>query len=87
MLKDVYEASQQSNGSALQENEKYIDSISGKMQKLTNQLHELANIVIDSDGLKLMLDIVNALLSGVNKLAKQFGILNTAIGGAIGLIA
>jgi len=40
------------------------------MQILTNKTQELANITINSDGLKIMLDIVNALLSGVNSLAK-----------------
>lgn len=85
MLKDVYEMSKQSEGSAQEELDKYLDSISGKMQKLTNQLHELANIAIDSDGLKVMLDVVNALLSGVTSLAKQFGVINTVIGGIVGI--
>ena len=85
MLKDVYAASQQSQGSAQEELDKYLDSISGKMQKLTNQVQELANIAINSDGLKVMLDVVNALLSGVTALGKQFGVLNTVIGGFMGI--
>jgi len=70
LLEDVYNKSINSEGSAIKENEKYLDSVSGKMQILTNKTQELANITINSDGLKIMLDIVNALLSGVNSLAK-----------------
>lgn len=85
LLNDVYEASQQSQGSAQKELDKYLDSITGKMQKLQNTLHEVTNITIDSEGFKVLLDIVNALLSGVSSLIKTFGGLNAIIGGAVGL--
>ena len=80
LLEEVYQSSLQSAGSALQENEKYLDSISGKLQLITNQMQEFATITINSDGIKAVLDIVNSLLSGVNSLAKGFGVVNTAIG-------
>ena len=86
MLEDVYNASLDSAGSAMIENEKFLDSISGKVNILQNQLQELANIAISSDSLKMMLDIVNSLLSGVTSLASKFGVLNTVIGAFAGVL-
>ena len=86
LLENVYEKSQESAGSALVENEKYLDSISGKLQILTNNMQELVYVTIDSEGFKVLLDIVNALISGVGTLAKQFGSLNVLIGGAAGIL-
>ena len=80
MLEDVYNASQTSQGSAQQELDKYLDSITGKLQKTTNLLHEMAATTLDSDGLKIILDIINALLSGVAALTEEFGGLNMVIG-------
>ena len=86
MLEDVYNMSAQSTGSALEENQKYLDSISGKMEQITNRFQELANIVIDSDGLKLVLDIANSLLTVITKLIEQFGGLNAILGVMSGVL-
>jgi len=64
----------------MQENEKYLDSVSGKMQKMQNHLEEMANIVANSDGLKVILDLVNGILSGATKLLDVFGGLNGVVG-------
>ena len=85
MLEEVYEASQNSAGSAVEENLKYLDSISGKMQQLTNNAQKIANLVLDSEGLKTILDIVNALVGAVAALAEKFGGLNLAIGAVAGI--
>ena len=85
MLEDVYKASQNSAGSAMEENLKYLDSISGKLQQLTNSAQKIATLVIDSEGLKTILDIVNALVKGVADLAEKFGGLNIVIASILGI--
>lgn len=86
MLEDVYNMSAQSIGSASEENQKYLDSISGKMEQITNRFQELANIAIDSEGLKLALDIANSLLTVITKLIEQFGGLNAILGVMSGVL-
>lgn len=85
MLEDVYKASQNSAGSAMEENLKYLDSISGKLQQLTNSAQKIANLVINSEGLKTILDIVNALVKGVADLTEKFGGLNIVIASILGI--
>ena len=81
ILESAYETSKNSAGVGQRELDVYMDSIQAKTIQLTNSLQELANISINSESLKTLLDIINALLNGVNSLAKQFGVLNTVVGG------
>jgi len=80
LLEDVYEQAKQSEGSAQEELNKYLDSVAGKLQLITNKIQELATLTFDSEGLKVILDIVNLILSGVLKLSDAFGALNVAVG-------
>lgn len=80
MLRSVYETSQNSTGSAQEELDKYLDSVSGKITQLQNQLQELASVSINSDGLKMLIDAATQLLSLVTSLVDNFGLLNTAAG-------
>ena len=84
VLEKAYETSRDSAGVGQRELDIYMDSIQAKTTQLTNSLQELANITINSEAFKTLLDVINALLSGVNALAKQFGVLNTVIGGIAG---
>jgi len=85
-LERAYETSKGSAGIGQRELDIYLDSIQAKTTQLTNNLHELANITVNSEGFKTLLDLVNLLLSGVNSLTKAFGGLNIAIGGIAGLL-
>jgi len=80
ILEKAYETSKGSAGIGQRELDIYLDSVVAKTTQLTNKLQELANITINSDGLKVMLDLVNLLMTGVNGLAKAFGSLNLAVG-------
>ena len=86
LLKNVYESSLESQGSAQEELSKYLDSVSGKLQQTKNILEEIATVTINSEDLKMLLDLVNSILSAVAALAKQFGSLNLVLG-AVGGIA
>ena len=55
--------SMDSDGSALQENERYLDSIDGKMSQLSNNVQEFWATVIDSDTVKTVLDVLSNMVS------------------------
>ena len=53
-------------GSALAENEKYLDSIDGKTQKMTSSFQALASSLIDSGFVKFFIDAGNGILQFLN---------------------
>lgn len=53
---NALEASKEAAGSATEENEKYLDSVDGKMSVLSSKFEELSNKSIDSDLLKGIID-------------------------------
>ena len=66
-----------SQGSAYAENEKYLDSIQGRIDLFTNSLQTMWMNFIDSDVLKFIVDLGTAAL----KLVDNLGLLPTVIGG------
>ena len=86
MLKDVYESSQQSHGSAQEELNKYLDSVQGKLAKLQNRLQELAAVSIDSEWLKTIIDLGSGAIKIITDLGKQFGTINMLLGGIAGFL-
>lgn len=77
----VIEAAENSENSALEENEKYLESIEGRTQKLTNQLQELAFISIKDDWIKNAISGLTTLLGLVTKLVDKIGIVPTILSG------
>ena len=69
------EASAKSAGSALKENEKYLDSIQGKIDQLKNATQSMWNNAIDSKVVKNFLSIGTAIV----KVIDRIGILNSAL--------
>lgn len=86
MLEEVYEASKDSAGSAQQELDKYLDSITGKVTKLQNAIQQLSFNVIDSEPLKVIIDLLTGAVKLVNTLVENIGSLNLVIGGAAGIL-
>lgn len=75
-LRSVYESSANDyQGSAQQELDKYLDSITAKLQKFTNEVHSFWTGLIDSNVVKFFIDLGAELL----KLVNTFGQLKTAI--------
>ena len=66
ILKEAYMSSMNADGSAMKENEKYLDSLEGKIQQFTNAAHEALNSAIDSQWLKDLIDLGTTLLGIVN---------------------
>jgi len=84
-LQEVYEASLNSEGSAQQELDKYLDSIQGKAAQFQNALQELTASAIDSSWIKGFIDLGTQLLNLLNDLGGAFGHLNTLMGAAAGI--
>lgn len=75
-LREAYEASLSSEGSALEENQKHLDSISGHLDQLKNKWQEVWSGT-GRDVVNPILDIGSAILDLVNKI----GLLQTALMG------
>jgi TP901 family phage tail tape measure protein len=82
-VEEVIETSMDSSGSAMAENAKWLDSIEGKTTQLTNAMQALWNDAINSDKIKLFLDLA----LGATKLVDTIGLLPTALAGVIGYFA
>lgn len=86
MLEEVYEKSKDSAGSAQQELDKYLDSITGKVTKLQNAIQQLSFNVVDSEPLKVIIDLLTGAVKLVNTLVENVGGLNLVIGGVAGIL-
>ena len=73
-------------GSALNESNKSATNLTGTLNKLSNSWTKLVNTVINSDGLKTGVNILNSLLQGVTAVTEKLGSLGT-IGLGAGLFA
>ena len=80
-LKAAYETAMNSAGSAMQENERYLDSIQGKIDKFTNALQTFWMDAISSDFVKGVVDIGTTLLNILDEIIKKIGLVGTAITG------
>lgn len=79
---DVTEAVQKASnaeGTATEENEKYMNSMQGKINDLITSWQELSNTFLSSDFLKGLIDGGNTLLSILDSITGTFGTLPTLI--------
>lgn len=67
-VEKVIEASADSAGSALQENEKYLDSIQGKIDQFSNSLQSMWSNTLDSGVVKWFVDVGTQLIKIVDTL-------------------
>ena len=73
-------------GSALEESNKSAENLTGTLNKLSNSWTEFVNSIINSDGLKAGINLVNKLVEGATSLTSTLGSLGT-IGLGAGLFA
>ena len=67
-VEKVIETSAQSSGSALRENERYLDSIQGKIDQFTNATQEMWNNFLDADAVKFIVELGTKLIKFVDTL-------------------
>ena len=85
LLKSVYESSQEAEGSAARELDKYLDSIEGKMEQFTNSLQKLATDLIDNDLVKGFIEGGQKIIEVIDSIAEHIPLITTAIG-ALGAV-
>lgn len=73
----VLATSQNSSGSALSENEKYLDSINGKISQLKAQFEDISRQVLSSDTVKWVADLLQNTLKLVDGVAQLKMLLPT----------
>ena len=84
----VIETSVNSTGSAVAENEKYLDSITGKLDLLKSSYEALSSSIINSDAYKFGIDLLRGVLDLLNEIASVssggafIGVLNSVAGAA-----
>lgn len=78
---DLATGAVETNGNALENQEKYADTYAAKMQNIKNSLTELSITAFDDTGFKTMLDWVNNLAQAFTKLVDTIGTVPTAIAG------
>lgn len=83
-IEDVIRSCEESENSALEENQKYIDSVEGRLNLLKSQAQELAFVTIDDEALKKGISLLTDLLSLVTDLIDKIGLLSTVAIGAGG---
>ena len=81
MLKDVYEQSQNAAGSAMEENEKYLQSIEGHIQRLQNRLQELSSTIVSSGLIKFVTDVGTTAVTFLTKIIDLLGSVPTLLAG------
>lgn len=75
IVEDAIKASENSAGSALAENEKYLDSIQGRIDLFNNAVQTMWNNTLDSDLVKGFVDLGTELVKIIDKV----GLLNSAL--------
>lgn len=87
--KDVVEQAGNATGSAIQENERYLDSINGKIAQFQTNFESLSATIIDSELVKGTIDFGSGMLHGLDTLMQNLGTLPTLLsavaGGFVGI--
>ena len=68
------------NGSSLRENEKYLDSIEGKIQAFQSAWEQLSYHLVNSDMIKDVIDLGTQIITIIDNVVQKIGALPTLIG-------
>ncbi len=89
-VEEVVETSINSMGSAMEENEKYLESIDGKMQRLASSTEMFWKNFVDSSTIKMFVDSLNTIIQIIDKLVNNsygsFIVKSIALIGVISLV-
>lgn len=69
-----------SNGSSMRENEKYLDSIEGKIQAFRSAWEQLSFHLVNSDLIKDVVDLGTKIITVIDNIVQKIGALPTALG-------
>ena len=80
LIDEVIQTAENAEGSALQENERYIQSIEGHISRLTNEVQKFWFTFIDTGVVKGAVDFLTTLVSLATELVDTLGSVPTVIG-------
>lgn len=75
-------AAENSTGSAMEEQEKYADSLQGRLNSLSSSLQTISNNALDSGFLKGLVSGATGAINAVNKIIETFDTVPTVVGAA-----
>lgn len=75
------ETAMNSTGSAMRENERYMESLSGKIGTFKAQFQELSNVTFNSDFIKAAVDAGTDLLTLLTEIIDTIGLFPSLLGG------
>ncbi len=87
VARKVLETSENSDGSATKEHEKYLDSLEAKLNQLTAAWQELSQAFLDSDFLKGLVDVGTGILSVLTDIIDTVGVLPTLIASVVAVMS
>ena len=88
-LKDAFESASEASGSAIIENEKYLDSIQGRIDQFTNAVQTMWSKALSDDFIKMIVQagtVLIKLIDGIDVFGHQIGSLWTTTAVAIAVI-
>ena len=86
VARSVLDTSENSEGSALSEHEKWLESLEAKVNQFKAAWQDLSQTILDDKGLGSLIDAGTTLLNVLNWIIDTFGMLNIAIAG-VGIYA
>ena len=76
-IDEVIKSAENADGSAIEENLRYMESIEGKISKFTNEVQEFWHNLIDSNTVKGFVDAGTAIMNILSNIADAFGEIGT----------
>lgn len=83
VIDEVMKTAEGADGSATKENEKYLDSMQGKINQLTNHVQEFWNSLLESEYLKKFIDALDWIVQKATKFIDSWAFFPTIIGGIV----
>ena len=80
LIDEVMQTAENAEGSALQENERVLQSIEGRIQRLNNQIQEFWDTAIDSDVVKIVIDFLTEAIRLATELVDTLGSIPSLFG-------
>ena len=82
VIDEVIQSAEQADGSAIEENLRYMESIEGKVAKFTNEVQEFWYTLIDSNTVKGFIDLGTNVVDVIGNITKEFGALGLVVAGS-----
>lgn len=80
-MNEAYNTSINSEGSAMKEQERWLELMDAKVQQFQASFQELSNTVVSSDFIKILIDTGSQFLNVLTDIIDNIGVLQTLIGG------